>query len=591
MTREPGDKIIPKLIPVIRDTIIATKRGLASHEKRVRTESMQEIIDRMGHEMAEVARPIMSRMLAEQQLPDDVHEMLVKATSGEHQWQSTVLTVLGMTGATSALGTVISNFAYPVTRDLIASSPHLTPNPGDMAQLVARNLVDPTDAEYNAAGQGFNAHWFGAMVEAAANYPAASDIQELLRRGQIDQAEAIRLLTIQAVPEPLAQMIVSLASQELSPADAALAVLRGNMSETEGLRVASENGLTAEQFNVLIGNTGEPPGVMDMLTMHRRGIIDQATLIRGILQSRVRNEWIPALLGYQFQPMTTADAIDAAVQNHLSVDQARQIALLNGLEASAFDPLAATAGEPLSKTEMLRLFRQGKVTVDQVKQALRESRLKDKYVDTALELSVQIPPLFTIRAMITSGSITDEQAAELLHEDGYQDFVIKAVIHSAHKQKTVKVKELTEGMLSALYQEQAITAVQFREQLKAHGYTDAEAVQIQQIDDWRIAKANRDNAISHLRSMYVGGKIDSAKVQAELNALQVPSDMRDKLMADWDLERSATVRMLTEAQIVAAWKIGIIDAAHALARLIHLGYTGADAGILLEIANKGPLGG
>jgi len=193
--------------------------------------------------------------------------------------------------------------------------------------------------------------------------------------------------------------------------------------------------------------------------------------------------------------------------------------------------------------------------------------------------------------MISSGSITDEQATHLLQEDGYQDFVIKAVIHSAHKTKTTKVKELTEGMLSALYEERAITATAFEAQLIAHGYSKAEAGQIRQMDDWRILKNDRDIAIGHLRSMFVGHKIGHAKVQEELNALQVPSDMRDKLLADWTLESEATVRPLTSAQIVAAWKLGIFDTPVALARLVAEGYTGSDAGTILEIANKGPLKG
>jgi hypothetical protein len=428
------------------------------------------------------------------------------------------------------------------------------------------------------------------MYNLAVQPPDIGSIHELVNRGEMSQADANHWLRRSAYDPNVIPLLLSLRKQRLSPADAALAVLRGNMPQGEGEKVASDNGLTAEQFSVLVGNTGEPPGVMDMLSMHRRGIITQEQLVHGILQSRVRNEWIPALLGYQFQPMTTADAIDAAVQNHLTLDEARKIALLNGLEASAFDPLVNTAGEPLSKTEMLRLHRMGKVTTEQVKQALRESRLKDKYVDTALELTVQIPPLFTIRAMITAGAITDTQAADLLAQDGYEPFVIKAVIQSAHKQKTTKVKELTEGMLSELYQERAISAEQFRTQLKSIGYTEAEAAQIQEIDDWRIAKANRDTAISHLRSMYVGRKIDHGLVQEELNALQVPSDMRDKLMADWDLEIKATVRVLTPAQIADAWKLELIDTPIALGYLVSLGYTGKDAGLILEIKHGGPLG-
>lgn len=590
MTRDPGDKLIPKLIPVIRDAIIATKRGLAHHEVTVRSSATQVIIDRMGEELAEVIQPVFARMLARGELPPDLHDMVTKAASGKHQWQSSALTLLGMSGATSALGTVISNYMYPVTRDLINTSPHLVPNPQDLAAMASHGHTPYTDAQMEALGQGFNDTWFNRMSAASQSYPSPADVQELYRRNEISESDALRYLLFDGFQGADADRMLSLSSQVISIADAALAVLRGNITHEQGIAIAKEAGFDAQQFAILVGNTGEPPGVMDMLAMFRRGIIDQATLEKGILESRLRNEWIPHILSYRFQPMTTADAIDAFVQNHIDLSRLEQVAKENGLRAEDLQPLTETAGEPLSKTEMLTLYKRGQVTAEQVRQALRESRLKDKYVDTALLLARAIPPLFTIRQLLSSGSITDETAAHLLAEDGYEPGLIKAIIHSAHKQKTTKVRTVTEGMLSELYQEQAISGETFLAELVAFGYTKAEAEQIKQVDDWRIAKISRDNAISHLRSQYVGGKIDEHLVQGELDALLIPASMRDKLLADWNLEIKATARLLTEAQITAAWSLGFVTDVDAVARLMHLGYSENNAWLLLSIKAKTPQG-
>lgn len=590
MTRQPGDKLIPKLIPAIRDTIIATKKGLASHDVSVRERATQNVIDRMGEEFAEVIKPVFARLLERGEMPDDLHAMVEKAASGQHQWQSSALTLLGLSGATSALGTVISNYMYPVTRDLINVSPHLVPNPQDLAILAAHGFTPVQDASDEAQGQGFSNVWFDRMATASQSYPSPADVQELFRRNEISERDALQYLLHNGFNGIDGTRMLALSAQVVSIADAALAVLRGNITHDRGVELAAENGYDAAAFELLIGNTGEPPGVMDMLSMFRRGIIDQATLEKGILESRLRNEWIPHILAYRFQPMTTADAIDAFVQNHIDHDRLARVAEENGLRAEDLQPLVDTAGEPLSKTEMLTLFKRGEVTADQVRQALRESRLKDKYVDTALLLARAIPPLFTIRQLISSGSITDTQAAHLLAEEGYEQYLITAIIHSAHKQKTTKVRTVTEGMLSELYQEQAITGDMFISELVAFGYTKAEAGQIKQVDDWRISKVNRDNAISHLRSQYVGGKIDEHLVQGELDALLIPSDMRDKLLADWNLEIKATAKVLTEAQIVTAWSLSFITDADAVGRLIKMGYTEANAWLLLSIKAKQPVG-
>ncbi len=589
MTRDIGDKLAPKLVRLIADTVIATKKGLFPVEHKLRVKATQDIIDRAGREVAGLMQPHILQVLESPDLSPETRAVLESAASGEHQWQALAGFALSFTGAGATISTVINNDLAPTLRSIIARSPGQIPDAATLATMVAKAVIPESNGRRNIAEAGFDDYWATQLIRLAETIPPPDNLFSLLNRGIIPEQQVHDLLARYGIPPSLIDAIAHLSDQLLAPADAALAVLRGNMSHAEGVKIAKENGVSAADFEVLIGNTGEPPGVMDLLSAFRRGFIDQAELTHGILQSRVRNEWIPTILKMRFQPMTTADAIDATVQNHLSEAEARHIAEQNGLEPSAFDPLRLTAGSPLSKVEMLRLHRMGKATVDEVKQALRESRLKDKYIDHALELTTQIPPLFTIRSMLSAGAITDAEAATLLHEDGYQEFVIKAVIKSSHKTKTAKARDLTEGMLSELYQEQAIPAQQFTDHLEHMGYSKAEAAEIREIDDWKIAKANRDNAISKVRAGYVGRKIPEHVASGELDALQVPSNMRDKLLADWDIEIQSTVHLLTGAQIVAAWYIQLFTTEQALAKLVHIGYSAADARTLLEIRNKGPL--
>lgn len=589
MTRDIGDKLGPKLSRLIADTIVTTKKNLLPTEYKLRVKAMQDTIDRMGREFAAFHRPMIEQLLKSEDLSGETRDMLTSAASGEHQWQAVAGFALSTTGAGASISTLVNNDLAPTIRSLVARSPGQIPDAATVSQMIARNIIGESGGRHNIAEAGFDNYWATAMINAAQSIPPPDTVYQLLNRNRIGVGEAQALIGRNGVPPSLTDSVLSLAEQVLAPADAALAVLRGNMTHAEGVKAAHESGVSPTDFEVLIGNTGEPPGVMDLLFAYRRGFIDEATLKHGILQSRIRNEWIPTILQLRYQPMTTADAIAAAVQNHLSDADAKRIAEQNGLEPSAFDPLLATAGEPLSKVEMLRLHRMGKVTTAEVKQALRESRLKNKYIDHALELTVQIPPLFAIRQMLTAGAIDDTEAARLLHEDGYQESVIKAIIKGAKKTKTTKVRTVTEGMLSELYQEQAITAIQFTDHLKTIGYSHAEAEEIKEVDDWRIAKVNRDHAIGRIRAAYTGRKITEQVASAELDALQVPANMRDKLFADWDIEIKSAVKLLTEAQIVAAWHLDLFTNSEAIAKLEHLGYSAADAITLLKIRNKGPL--
>lgn len=589
MTRDIGDKLGPKLSRLIADTVIATKKGLLPTEHKIRVKAIQDTIDRMGREFAAFHRPVLGQVLESPDLSQETRDMLTSAASGEHQWQAVAGFALSTSGVGASLSSVINNDIAPTVRSIIARSPGQIPDAATIATMIARNIIGEGGGRRNIAEAGFDDYWATALIKAGQSVPPPDAVYQMLNRKIIGVAEAQDLIGRNGIPPSLVNPVLSLNEQILAPPDAALAVLRGNITHEEGIKAAHAAGVSAADFETLIGNTGEPPGVMDLLSAFRRGFIDEQELRHGILQSRVRNEWIPTILKMRFQPMTTADAIDATVQNHLSEAEARHIAEQNGLEPSAFDPLRLTAGEPLNKTEMLRLHRMGKATTAEVKQALRESRLKDKYIDHALELTVNIPPLFAIRQMLTAGAINDAEAARLLAEDGYQESVIKAIIKSAKKTKTTKVRTVTEGMLSELYQEQAISAQQFIEHLKVIGYSHAEAEEIKEVDDWRIAKVNRDHAIGRIRAAYTGRKITEQVASAELDALQIPASMRDKLFADWDIEIRSSVRLLSEAQIVAAWFIQLFTNDEAIAKLEHLGYSAADARTLLEIRNKGPL--
>jgi hypothetical protein len=87
-----------------------------------------------------------------------------------------------------------------------------------------------------------------------------------------------------------------------------------------------------------------------------------------------------------------------------------------------------------------------------------------------------------------------------------------------------------------------------------------------------------------VRSRYVARHFTHAQASMFLDSLAVPHAARDRYLLTWDIERSATVAVLTEAQIVAAHKRGLISGQDAFDRLTARGYTDPDAHILLGVA-------
>lgn len=66
-----------------------------------------------------------------------------------------------------------------------------------------------------------------------------------------------------------------------------------------------------------------------------------------------------------------------------------------------------------------------------------------------------------------------------------------------------------------------------------------------------------------------------------LDTAGVQANQRDYLLAYWDIELAANVKLLTEAQIVKAVKLKLISFADGSDRLLALGYEPEDAALLL----------
>jgi hypothetical protein len=269
---------------------------------------------------------------------------------------------------------------------------------------------------------------------------------------------------------------------------------------------------------------------------------------------------------------------------------------MNGLREQDFDPLWATAGDPASRTEMIQLWRRGEVTEQDVIAALKQSRLKDSYVNTVLKLKVQLPALYETRALLADGGLSAEQGTQILLAQGYDDTIVKAIVANAIGSTTDIHKALTEAQVVDLYKEQFIDTDELITELTGLGYTQVEAELIQAIADDAQIITQRNAVIGKIRAAYTGHRITEQQALDMLNQEQVPAAAGAKYVADWNVIIETEVKQLSAAQVADAWQMNLFNAddvadnlQQALTYLVNLGYSSDDAITLIEIKNKGPL--
>jgi SOS response regulatory protein OraA/RecX len=589
MARDIGDKVGPRLAQLVAQYVLAARRDLAPHEARVQQVATQALIDKAGHEFADHIGPLLhAAIAANPDMPEVVKGYLTRTASGKHQLQA-VAGHIAMMGANSVLSQVLSNFLAPGAYALIATQPHLRLDQGVMATLAAQRIVTPQQAYAESAEQGYDSVRAQWLIDAALAYPDSATVGQLINRQLISPDLAQYLLEHGGYPDTLIQPLLDLAIEPLAPADAALAVLRTEMTQDAGAAKAALSGVTADDFGTLVANTGEPLGLESLMEALRREFIDETRFARGVAQSRVRNEWLDVALKLRYEPMSTADAVNAVVQNFMTADQAAAVAQQNGLEAGDVNILIETAGEPLSRTELEQLYNRGLIDVGTVQQGLRESRLKDKYIDDAVELHVKLPPAFQVVAGVRYGAITPEQAAQILVQDGYTADTAALLIATGLAEKTGATKDLTVAEIKTLYTDAIMDAPTATQYLSLLGYDASEAAYLIETWNFTAQAAVIRQAVDAIRTRYVSRKLSWDATQQDLAELGVPEAAIANFRSVWTIEQSARVATLSEAQIVAAVKENLMAPDTARNRLMALGYSDDDAHILLKVAPGTPL--
>lgn len=501
----------------------------------------------------------------------------------------------GKFGTGFGLGWVVGQIGAQLLGPLLLPAQHLinahTTNelydPNTAAQLTARGIIPDEQGRSESSGNGLDVPHFENLVEASRQYPALAEALRLLNLQAFTEADVQKALERQGVPQEHWGPLMELRRALLSPADLALANLRGEMDDETMLGYASQLGVDADDMRVLVNNTGEPPGLMQMLEALRRGYMDEERLTRGVKQSRVRDEWIDVILKLRYQRMSPIDAIRALVQNHLDEPQARQIALEGGLAPEDFDPLYATYGNPISAQEALSLYHRGDMSLAEVKQAIKEGRIKDKYVDSVVELGRRLIPYRTINTILSHGIWTPDQGVKYLMQLGYTEADATALVSTATAHKTAAIKSITEAQIIELYEARAITEEQATELLRNVGYDGTEAKYIVDATDAKASLAEQKRAISAVRASYLADRISIGDASNQLDAMGVLAAQRDKLTKDWEIERAGIVKTLTAAQWASAVYYGIVEYDYAVSKCVVLGYSKTEAEMFVDIRLKG----
>lgn len=456
-------------------------------------------------------------------------------------------------------------------------------DPNTAALLRAKGIITEDQGRSEAAGGNLDGSHFDKLVDSAQERPAIGQVLDAWNKDLVDEQAVDAALQHHAIPQFWWGPLKALRRSFLSPADLALANLRGNIDDTTMEGYARQLGVDANDMAVLVENTGEPPGIMEMLFLYRRGLVDKDRLTRAIRQSRIRNEWVDAVIDLRFQPMTTSDAARAVVENYMSMEDGAKIAEENGLEPAHWPFIVESWGRPPSHEQMMNLYHRGQATREEVNQAARESNIKDKYIGKLFDLGRVLISERMIVSALAHGAVSHDDAHKMLLEHGYNDDDAETLIKLGGAQRLSSQHALTRTDILAMYTDRLLTKNDAEGHLTKLGYTPADAASLLNLAD---VKAESSAKRSIMRAIEASLKAHHLTHQAAINQLEaagVDNAQARALVDEWTQQRGATTRLLTEAQTVSAAAAQLISPTECFRRLGALGYAAGDAVILMEL--------
>lgn len=582
-----GGKIGPRIARLTADAMTHHLRQSAGVRSRIAAQGGVQFFKTITSEVHATASPIAKAIAEHPDTPEHLRPLLRFMAEGEGEWQALLSYAAYGSGLATPITAAIANWLAPVQQDLIRQAPHGLLPAALAASLAARGIISTDEGFHEASGQGIAQQRYLDMVDGAIAYPDAAQLLDSLNRGHASVDQVQVALQRAGFSDDWIARIVETRRQLLAPADLALMALRGIIPEAEGAQRAGQVGVSGGDFALLVGATGEPLGLEQLLEAYRRGFIDQARLERGIRQSRVRNEWIDVAEKLRFSPATASDALRGVVQGHLSDADGRKIAEDNGLRPADWDWLVQTEGNPIAPGQALELLNRGEMTEAQVRQAIRESRIKNKYTGDVVKLARRLIPERTVVSALGHGAISHDAAITTLRDHGFNAADAEVLVKLGAAQHSAKERELTKGEVLSLHTALAISDTEASGHLKALGYPPATITLLLRLSDLQRARAERDQAIDAVRSHYLARHIDAGEASGELDGIGVPHAQRDRLLRLWAIELRGARRTLTEAQVVHAHTAGLLTDDQAHQRLLGMGYSAGDADLLLAKAPAG----
>lgn len=348
-------------------------------------------------------------------------------------------------------------------------------DPGTVAELIARLIVDEGEGQAEAQRSAINANRLQALTLLAQTWPGPGELDKLTNRELITTEEAIKALHRHGFPDELVGTVdnpgplVRLFQDILTPGELAAAIHRGLVPDQgmllgeqpqppfkveaypvqpiDAIKEAAGSGYDKERLQVLVGLQGLPMGVIEAAHAYWRGIITHGDYIRAFNTSNSRNEWAQAVLEYSRQIPTARDFFENALRGHHTFEWAAEQAARHGMSAADSEVIYQNQGRPLNLHQITQALAWGAKynpaptdNPDPWFQSVLLGPVRPEYYDMNRVLKYNLPSAFYFRTLQEQG-VLDQPSAETWYKRLGWPPELAALVAEAYSKTTAAAKE------------------------------------------------------------------------------------------------------------------------------------------------------
>jgi hypothetical protein len=431
---------------------------------------------------------------------------------------------------------------------------------------------------------------FGPVYQAIADQaPAAGWIKPTAQFLAQGHGQLSTLIGVSGISSGFGQGVGSVVANDLNPIttaiirahpnsllsvpDLAAGVAKDLLTLQEAEVDAAGQGIRPDRFQTQVALAATVWSSADILDLVNRGLMTEAHGLASMRRAGIADDAAQDLMQLRHQLVTVADLADMQVRGVITAEQGRGLAALVGYTPEQYDRYALITGSPPDLQSLFLAWRRGIITEADVDRGIRQSRLRDEWINAAKDLRWVPLDFSEVVAGVVQNHIAPADAYKMAEEVGLKPglFDIAVANHGNPPSPGEAVDWFNRGLIDRATFDQI-----FRE-----GHTK---------DKYIPAFFNarfRKLTMAEIRLLYRDGAFTRDEAIAHLQTLGFDAADAGSIVVGASALKTAKARELTITQVTSLLTDQLITSDQATSLLTAMGWSDQEATWILDLADLG----